>query len=144
MLEVALIGLAVSTRRSRRARLDRLRARILRPTEAAPASRQRFIANASHELRTPLSAMRTALDVTLSKQPAPPAISCARWPSECSRSVDQASATVDALLTLTSAEATSSARAPVDLATAAEDALDAAAPEIRSRDLQVESSLEPA
>jgi signal transduction histidine kinase len=60
-----------------------------------------------------------------------------------SRSVDQASATVDALLTLTSAEA-ARPRGPVDLGTASEDALDGAAPEITARDLRVDTSLKPA
>ncbi|HEY2657999.1 MAG TPA: histidine kinase dimerization/phospho-acceptor domain-containing protein, partial [Solirubrobacteraceae bacterium] len=57
VLEVALIGLAVSTVASGALGWI-VSGRVLRPTEEALASRQRFIANASHELRTPLSAMR--------------------------------------------------------------------------------------
>ncbi len=116
MLEVALIGLAVSTVASGALGWI-VSGRVLRPTEEALASRQRFIANASHEPRTPLSAMRTALDVTLSK-PAATSDQLRSMAERVSRSVDQASATVDALLTLTSAEATVKARAPVDLGTA--------------------------
>jgi signal transduction histidine kinase len=142
MLEVALIGLAIATVASGALGWI-VSGRVLRPTEQALASRQRFLANASHELRTPLSAMRTALDVTLSKPAATPE-QLRSMGTRVSRSVDQASATVDALLTLTSAEASVRQRGPVDLGTASEDALDAAAAEIASRELHVETSLEPA
>jgi signal transduction histidine kinase len=60
------------------------------------------------------------------------------------RSVEQAEATVDALLTLASSELAQTAREPVDLATAAEDALDAAAPAITERRLIIEAALDPA
>src|SRR5579871_3087956 len=40
---------------------------MLERLEAAFASQKRFVANAAHELRTPLTAMRTAIEVTLSR-----------------------------------------------------------------------------
>ena len=40
---------------------------MLERLDAAFTSQKRFVANAAHELRTPLTAMRTAIEVTLSK-----------------------------------------------------------------------------
>ncbi|MDE3129715.1 MAG: hypothetical protein KGL16_01050, partial [Acidobacteriota bacterium] len=98
MLDVALVGLGAATLLS--GALGWIVAgRVLRPTEAALASRKRFIANAAHELRTPLSAMRTALEVTLSKQPAPTHEQLLGTAHSLGRSVDQAGAIIDALLT---------------------------------------------
>jgi signal transduction histidine kinase len=143
MLDVALIGLGAATLFSG-ALGWLISGRVIRPTEAAAASRKRFIANAAHELRTPLSSMRTALDVTLSKQPTPTHGQLIDAAQSVSRSVDQASAIIEALLTLSSAELPPRAPTPVDLAPAAEDALDSAAAEISSRHLSVESDTQPA
>lgn len=143
MLDVALIGLGAATVLSGALGWI-ISGRVLRPTEAALASRKRFIANAAHELRTPLSSMRTALDVTLSKQPEPTQPQLLDAAHSVSRSVDQASAIIDALLTLSSAEISPRVRTEVDLAPLAEDALDALAPQIRSRQLQVSSDTQPA
>jgi signal transduction histidine kinase len=143
MIEVALIGLALATLGSGVLGWI-VSGRVLKPTEAALASRQRFIANAAHELRTPLSAIRTALDVTLSKRPEPTAEQLTAMAARVGRSVDQASATVEALLTLASAEVVPRELTVVDLATAAEDAIDSAAAEIARRRLAVETALEPA
>jgi signal transduction histidine kinase len=60
------------------------------------------------------------------------------------RSVDQAETLIDALLTLASSERGTTTREFVDLATAAEDALDVAEPGIADRALRLEASLEPA
>jgi signal transduction histidine kinase len=117
---------------------------VIRPTEAALASRKRFIANAAHELRTPLSAMRTALDVTLTKRPAPTTEQLVATAASVSHRVDQASAIVEALLTLSSAEVSPRARTAVDLAPAAEDALDAASADIARRRLSVDADTQPA
>jgi len=137
MMDAALIGLGAATLLSGVVGWV-ISGRVIKPTEAAAASRKRFIANAAHELRTPLSAMRTALDVTLSKQPAPTEVQLLATAESVSRSVDQATATVEALLTLSSAEVSPRIRTAVDLAPAAEDALDAAAVPIARRRLSVE------
>ena len=46
---------------------------MLERLDAAFTSQKRFVANAAHELRTPLTAMRTAIEVTLSKPTRTPA-----------------------------------------------------------------------
>ena len=143
MLDAALVGLGAVTLLSGALGWV-VSGRVLRPTEAAAASRKRFIANAAHELRTPLSTMRTVLDVTLSKQPAPTHEQLLEATSSVSRSVDQSAAIIEALLTLSSAEATPRLRTEVDLAPAAEDAIDAAAMQIAERHLSVDADTLPA
>ena len=138
MLDVALVGLGAATLLA--GALGWVVAgRVIRPTEEALASRKRFIANAAHELRTPLSTMRTTLDVTLSKQPAPTQRQLLDAAQSVSQSADHASAIVEALLTLSSAEVALRVRTEVDLAPAAEDALDAARAEIAARRLRVDA-----
>ncbi len=116
---------------------------MLERLDAAFTSQRRFVANAAHELRTPLTAMRTAIEVTLAKPERTPeqletmAIRVA-W------SVQRAEATIEALLTLATSEAGPSAREPIDLATAAEDALDSARAVIAQRGITVDAALEPA
>jgi signal transduction histidine kinase len=60
------------------------------------------------------------------------------------RSVHRAEATVEALLTLATSELGPTAQEPVDLATAAEDALDAAHAAIDQRQIKVDAALSPA
>ncbi len=143
MLDVALVGLGAATLLSG-ALGWLISGRVIEPMEAAASSRKRFIANAAHELRTPLSAIRTALDVTLSKQPDPSSEQLLSTAHSVSRSVDRAAATVEALLTLSSAEVSPRVRTAVDLAPAAEDALDAAAAQIESRHVSVDADTRPA
>lgn len=143
MLDVALVGLGVATLLSGALGWV-ISGRVIRPMEAATASRRRFIANAAHELRTPLSAMRTALDVTLSKQPEPTHGQLSEAADSVSRSVDQATAIVEALLTLSAAEVSLRGRTEVDLAPAAEDALEAVAAEITRRGLEIDADTQPA
>jgi signal transduction histidine kinase len=116
---------------------------MLERLDAAFTSQKRFVANAAHELRTPLTAMRTAIEVTLSKP--------ARTPDQLEAmalrvqgSVERAEATVEALLTLAISDAGPAAQEPIDLATAAEDALDAAQAAIDQRRIKVDATLEPA
>lgn len=116
---------------------------MLERLDAAFTSQKRFVANAAHELRTPLTAMRTAIEVTLSKPTRTPdqlEVMAAR----VKRSVEQAEATVEALLTLATSEVGPTAQESIDLATAAEDALDATHAVIDQRDIKVEPALEPA
>jgi signal transduction histidine kinase len=116
---------------------------MLERLDAAFASQKRFVANAAHELRTPLTAMRTAIEVTLSKPNRSPE-QLEAMSARVKRSIEQAEATVEALLTLASSEVGPLAQELVDLATAAEDAVDAAAPAITQRRLTVDAVLNPA
>ena len=102
---------------------------MLARLDAAFASQRRFVANASHELRTPLTVMRTAIDVTLAKpEPDPGAARgdgrrdpARRGPS---RSPDRGAAHAGPQ------RPRHRAAERLDLAVLAEDALDAAAPDI--------------
>ena len=116
---------------------------MLERLDAAFTSQKRFVANAAHELRTPLTAMRTAIEVTLSKPTRTPA-QLEAMASDVQRSVQRAEATVEAMLTLATSEAGPAAQEPVDLATAAEDALDGAHALIGERAIAVDAVLDPA
>jgi len=116
---------------------------MLERLDAAFTSQKRFVANAAHELRTPLTAMRTAIDVTLSKQTRTPD-DLEAMAARIARSVERADATVEALLTLATSELGPAAQEPVDLATAAEDALDATHTAIDQRRITVDAALGPA
>jgi signal transduction histidine kinase len=116
---------------------------MLERLDAAFTSQKRFVANAAHELRTPLTAMRTAIEVTLSS-PTRTADQLEAMAARVQRSVVRAESTVEALLTLATSELGPAAREPVDLATAAEDALDATRVAIDQRQIEVQTVLEPA
>jgi signal transduction histidine kinase len=116
---------------------------MLERLDTAFTSQQRFVANAAHELRTPLTAMRTAIEVTLAK-PERTREQLEEMAERVRRSVQRAEATIEALLTLATSELGATAAETVDLATAAEDALDDARAGIDRRSLRVEASLEPA
>jgi len=88
-------------------------------------SQRRFIANASHELRTPLTVMGAAVDVVMAK-PSPTQAELLTMGRDVRAAVDQAEAVVTALLTLARNDHGLSVREEVDLATVAEDVLDAA------------------
>jgi signal transduction histidine kinase len=116
---------------------------MLERLDAAFTTQRRFVANASHELRTPLTVMRTAIDVTLAK-PSPTARQLTDMAGRVRRSIDRAENMVEALLTLAVSEQGKLSTEFTDLATWAEDAVDAAAPEIERLDLHVEVKLDPA
>jgi signal transduction histidine kinase len=116
---------------------------MLERLDAAFATQRRFVANASHELRTPLTVMRTAIDVTLAK-PSPTQRQLADMAVRVRRSIDRAESMVEALLTLAVSDQGKLSTEFADLATWAEDAIDAAAPEIERLDLRVETKLDPA
>jgi signal transduction histidine kinase len=116
---------------------------LLERLDAAFATQRRFVANASHELRTPLTVMRTAIDVTLAK-PSPTAPQLKDMAVRVRRSIDRAETMVEALLTLAVSDQGKLSTEFSDLATWAEDAIDAAAPEIERLDLHVVAELNPA
>jgi signal transduction histidine kinase len=111
--------------------------------DSAFSGQRQFVANASHELRTPLTVMRTAIDVTLAK-PSRSAEQLETMAAKVRHSIDRSEARIDALLTLASSNQGIETREFVDLATAAEDALDSAAPRIGDRGLAVTSDLQAA
>jgi signal transduction histidine kinase len=118
--------------------------RMLGRLDAAFDSQRRFVANASHELRTPLTIMRTEIDVAL----ADPGSSAGQLRSMAERvrgALERSEALIASLLLLARSERRlGGPPAPVDLASAAEDALDGAGRELRARRLQVETDLRPA
>jgi signal transduction histidine kinase len=116
---------------------------MLERLDAAFATQRRFVANASHELRTPLTVMRTAIDVTLAK-PSPAARQLTDMAVRVRRSIDRAEGMVEALLTLAASDQGRLSTEFTDLATWAEDAIDAAAPQIERLDLRVDALLDPA
>jgi signal transduction histidine kinase len=116
---------------------------MLERLDAAFTSQKRFVANAAHELRTPLTAMRTAIEVTMSKPTRTPE-QLEAMAARVQRSVERAEATVEALLTLATSELGTTAHEAIDLATAAEDAFDAMRADIDRRGIEVEAALEPA
>ena len=116
---------------------------MLERLDGAFAAQGRFVANASHELRTPLTLMRTAIDVTLAK-PAPSARQLTDMAVRVRRSIDKAETMIEALLTLAVSDRGKLSTEQADLATWAEDAIDAAAPEIARLNLTVEAKLDPA
>ena len=116
---------------------------MLERLDAAFATQRRFVANASHELRTPLTVMRTAIDVTLAK-PSPTARHLTDMAVRVRRSIDRAEAMIEALLTLAVSDQGKLSTEFTDLATWAEDAIDATASEIERLDLHVDVRLDPA
>jgi signal transduction histidine kinase len=116
---------------------------MLERLDAAFSIQRRFVADASHELRTPLTVMRTAIDVTLAK-PSPTARQLTDMAMRVRRSIDRAENMVEALLTLAVSDQGKLSTEYTDLATWAEDAIDAAAPEIERLGLRVDALLDPA
>jgi signal transduction histidine kinase len=116
---------------------------MLERLDAAFATQRRFAADASHELRTPLTVMRTAIEVTMAKPVRTPE-QLEAMAAKVARSAGQAEALFEALLTLATSDQPLANIEEVDLATAAEDAIETATPGIRRLDLQVDTVLEPA
>jgi signal transduction histidine kinase len=113
------------------AMLDRL--------QAAFESQQRFIANASHELRTPLAVMRATVDVVMDDPNGTPD-DLRGMAVDIRSAVDHAEHLVGALLILARNEHGLTVHDEVDLATVAEDVIEAT----RLGDRQVHAELEPA
>src|SRR5262245_4315038 len=117
---------------------------MLERLDRAFAAQRRFVADASHELRTPLTVMRTAIDVTLAK-PGHTQEQLESMANRVRRAVERAEGMIDALLTLAiSEQGRASSNEPFNLATAAEDAIDAAAAQIERLGLRLQADLDPA
>jgi signal transduction histidine kinase len=102
-------------------------------------AQRQFIANASHELRTPLTVMRTTIDVVL-EDPDSSLDDLRVMASDVRRAADRAESLISALLILARNERGLTTHDEVDLATVAEDVIDATA----LGDRQVHATLEPA
>jgi signal transduction histidine kinase len=117
---------------------------MLERLDRAFAAQRRFVADASHELRTPLTVIRTAIDVTLAK-PARTQEQLESMAVRVRRAIERAEGMIDALLTLAISEhGRANRNEPFNLATAAEDAIDAAATQIQRLDLRLHADLDPA
>jgi signal transduction histidine kinase len=112
---------------------------MLSRLQAAFEGQQRFIANASHELRTPLAVMRATVDVVLDNPDSTPG-DLRAMAADIRAAVDHAEHLIGALLILARNERGLTVREETDLATVAEDVLDAARPGGR----RVHATLEPA
>jgi signal transduction histidine kinase len=113
---------------------------MLERLDAAFALQRRFVADASHELRTPLTVMRTAIEVTMAK-PARTPEQLETMAAKVARSAAQAEALIEALLTLAASEQAPASPELVDLATAAEDAVDSAAARAGQLGLRIDTDL---
>jgi signal transduction histidine kinase len=107
--------------------------------QASFEGQRQFIANASHELRTPLAVMRTTVDVVESNPDSTPD-DLRGMAADIRTAVDHAEHLIGALLILARNERGLSVHEEVDLATVAEDVLDAA----DLGDRRVHVTLEPA
>jgi signal transduction histidine kinase len=107
--------------------------------QASFEGQQRFIANASHELRTPLAVMRATVDVVLDN-PDSTAGDLRAMATDIRAAVDHAEHLIGALLLLARNERGLTVREKLDLATVAEDVLDA----VRPGDRRVHATLAPA
>jgi signal transduction histidine kinase len=109
--------------------------------ENAFEAQRRFVADASHELRTPLAVAATSIDVVLAKPDRTPA-QLEAMAHDVRGALTRVERLVDSLLALTRSEQLDRAREPVDLATLAEDALDAQRTTILARRLSVTTALD--
>jgi signal transduction histidine kinase len=108
------------------------------------ANQQRFVANASHELRTPLAVIRAEVDVAL----ADPDASAEELRSTAERvraATERSERLIESLLTLSRSEADAAAKPElIDLAAAAELAIEHVEPELRANGLELRTNLQRA
>ena len=97
--------------------------------DAAFETQRRFVANASHELRTPLAIARTEVDVALADPETDPA-ELRAMAGRVLEANQRSERLIEGLLTLARSERQLRAAEPLDLAMAAADALEVAAPEV--------------
>jgi len=116
---------------------------MLERLSSAFASQRRFVANASHELRTPLTVMRTELEVTLADPDASNG-ELREMAEAVHEALDRTERLVQALLMLARSEGAIGRRDPVDLAAAAQMALDHTARQAQAAGLTVTADLHAA
>ncbi|HEY7620462.1 MAG TPA: HAMP domain-containing sensor histidine kinase [Solirubrobacteraceae bacterium] len=116
---------------------------MLERLSGAFASQRRFVANASHELRTPLTVMRTELEVTLADPDATNA-ELREMAEAVHEAMDRTERLVQALLTLARSEGAVARRDPMDLAAAAQMALEHTARDAQAAGLSVTADLHAA
>ena len=105
------------------------------------ANQQRFVANASHELRTPLAVIRAEVDVALA-DPDASAEELRETAERVRLATDRSERLIESLLTLSRSEADAAARPElVDLAAAAELAIEHVEPELREHGIELRTSL---
>ena len=105
-------------------------------------AQKRFIANASHELRTPLAIQRALVDVDLAGpgRSAEDAVTA----EKLRHAIGRSERLIDSLLVLARSERKIEEWSPVDLAAAADQALEAVRAEVAEAGLRVERQLGPA
>jgi signal transduction histidine kinase len=113
---------------------------MLNRLDLAFASQRRFVANASHELRTPLTSMRTLIDVALAK-PTRTTQQLETLVGRVRQALDQSEAIIDGLLTLARSDRGLVSREPLDLETAAQDAIDQTSTTARAANIVIETDL---
>ncbi|WP_326603897.1 sensor histidine kinase [Streptomyces sp. NBC_01800] len=116
---------------------DTMLARLQRSFDA----QQRFAANASHELRTPLAINRTMLDVATAD---PDGQDYPRLVARLRETNQRGIEVTDALLQLSALDHTLPTTQPLDLADAAEEALDLVREEARTRGITLSTDIHPA
>src|SRR5215217_2652208 len=105
------------------------------------ANQQRFVANASHELRTPLAVIRAEVDVALA-DPDASADELRDTAERVRAATERSERLIESLLTLSRSEAEAAARPElVDLAAAAELAIEGVERELREHGLELQTSL---
>ena len=108
--------------------------------DATFETQRRFVANASHELRTPLAIARTEVDVALADPETDPA-ELRAMAGRVLEANQRSERLIEGLLTLARSERQLRAAEPLDLAMAAADALEVAAPEVGRLGLRVSQVL---
>jgi signal transduction histidine kinase len=104
--------------------------------DAAFETQRRFVADASHELRTPLAIARSEVDVALADRETDPA-ELRAMAGRVLEANQRSERLIEDLLTLARSERQLRAAEPLDLAMAAADALEVAAPEVARLGLRV-------
>jgi signal transduction histidine kinase len=116
---------------------------LLARLDASFHAQRQFVANASHELRTPLARLKTLVQVTLADPNASPE-SLRTAHERVLASEEQLERLIEALLSLAGSERALDRREPVDLTALTHEVLTGRRPEIKRRDLQLNTTLGPA